>query len=90
MIKNEEIEVLMADGCSEAEAQFHIKRGAVVIEKDDFSANFGAYMQEWGVDEKDQESYRRMLEENKPFVCTDVEWGVVEKDGKVYFIMYVL
>lgn len=85
-MKNIEMEVLMADGCTEAEAQRHIERGAVVIEKGDFLANFAVYMQEWGVDEDEQQEYRRMVDEGKPVT----DWGVVLTEERTYYIKYVL
>lgn len=81
-----DIELLMLDGCTRSEAERHLQRGTAVFEADDLKAHFADYMQEWGVDEEEQEAYKEMLDSKKPLT----DWSVVEQDGKAYFIQYVL
>lgn len=82
--KMTDIEVLMKDGCTRKEAENHLKRGTNVI--DDFEENFDSYMTEWGVDEEEQEKYRKMLDEK----IAIPDWGIVEDNGNTYYIMYCL
>ena len=84
MTREREIEILMEDRCTRAEVEKHLKNGTVIFE--DFEENFDSYMKEWGCDEEEEESYRKMINSKHP--ATD--WGVVEQDGKTYYIMYVL
>ena len=79
-----DIDILMMDGCTEAEARKHLERGAIVFE--DFEENFEMYMQEWNIDSADRAEYERMINEKIPVM----DWGVVEHDGKTYYIGYVL
>lgn len=81
-----DIELLMLDGCTQAEAEKHLQRGTAVFEADDLAAHFAEYMEEWDVDEEEQAAYKEMLDSKKPLP----DWGVVEQGGKVYFIQYVL
>lgn len=84
MTREREIEILMQDGCTRAEAEKHLKNGTTIFE--DFEENFDSYMKEWCCDEEEVEAYRKMIDSKYP--ATD--WGVVEQDGKTYYIMYVL
>lgn len=61
--KMTDIEVLMKNGYSKRKAEEELKRGTVVFEGEDFERHFDDYMEEWGVDEEEQEKYRKMLEE---------------------------
>ena len=79
-------DVLMLDGCTESEAENHIKRGTLVYEGEDFEENFEDYMEEWGVEEEDILKYKDMIEKKIPVK----DWGIVEKFGKTYYIAYVL
>lgn len=81
-----EAELLMLDGCTKSEAEKHLERGTQILEESDFSKHFDTYMQEWDIDEGEQEKYREMLDTKEPLA----DWGVVEQDGKYFFIMYVL
>lgn len=80
------LEVLMLDRCTKAEAEKHLKNGTAVFEGEDFEKNFNRYMDEWGIDEGDMVEYKAMIDEKKPVA----DWGIVENDGKVWYIMYVL
>lgn len=84
MTREREIEILMQDGCTRAEAEKHLKNGTVVF--DDFEENFEAYLDEWDVEEEDKEAYRKMVADKIPVA----DWGIVEQDGKTYYIDYAL
>lgn len=84
--KMTDIEVLMKNGYSKRKAEEELKRGTVVFEGEDFERHFDDYMEEWGVDEEEQEKYRKMLEEK----IAIPDWGIVEDDGNTYYIMYCL
>lgn len=82
--KMTDIEVLMKNGYSKRKAEEELKRGTVVFEGEDFERHFDDYMEEWGVDEEEQEKYRKMLEEK----IAIPDWGIVEDNGNTYYIMY--
>ena len=82
-MKTREIEILMQDGCTRAEAEKHLKNGTTIFE--DFEENFDKYMEEWSFDEEEKAEYRKMVAEKKPLT----DWGIVE-DGRTYYIQYCL
>ena len=84
--KMTDIEVLMKNGYSKRKAEEELKRGTVVFEGEDFERHFDDYMEEWGVDEEEQEKYRKMLEEK----IAIPDWGIVEDNGNTYYIMNCL
>lgn len=84
--KMTDIEVLMKNGYSKRKAEEELKRCTVVFEGEDFERHFDDYMEEWGVDEEEQEKYRKMLEEK----IAIPDWGIVEDNGNTYYIMYCL
>lgn len=84
--KMTDIEVLMKNGYSKRKAEEELKRGTVVFEGEDFERHFDDYMEEWGVDEEEQEKYRKMLEEK----IAIPDWGIVEDNGNTYYIMCCL
>ena len=84
--KMTDIEVLMKNGYSKRKAEEELKRGTVVFEGEDFERHFDDYMEEWGVDEEEQEKYRKMLEEK----IAIPDWGIVEDNGNTYYIRYCL
>lgn len=84
--KMTDIEVLMKNGYSKRKAEEELKRGTVVFEGEDFERHFDDYMEEWGVDEDEQEKYKKMLEEK----IAIPDWGIVEDEGNTYYIMYCL
>ena len=84
--KMTDIEVLMKNGYSKRKAEEELKRGTVVFEGEDFERHFDDYMEEWGVDEEEQEKYRKMLEEK----IAIPDWGIVEDNGNTYYIIYCL
>lgn len=57
--KMTDIEVLMKNGYSKRKAEEELKRGTVVFEGEDFERHFDDYMEEWGVDEEEQEKYKK-------------------------------
>ena len=91
MTRKMEIEILMEDRCTRAEAERHLKNGTVIFE--DFEENFDKYMEEWKDPAEDEEEYTKMVEGYKKMIKTGIpitDWGVVTVDGKTYYIMYVL
>lgn len=84
MTREREIEILMQDGCTRAEAEKHLKNGTIIFE--DFEQHFESHLKEWDFDEDLESDIRKMVETKKP----DPDWGVVEQDGKTYYIMYAL
>lgn len=84
MTREKQIEILMDDRCTRAEAEKHLKNGTVIFE--DFEENFDSYMKEWDYDDEEKEAYIKMIDSKNP--ATD--WGVVDQDGKTYYIMYAL
>lgn len=82
-----EMDILIMDGCTKAEAEKHLKRGTTVFKKEDFESHFDGYMNEWGVDDEEGKiEYRAMIDSKK----TMKDWGVVESEKQKYYIMYVL
>lgn len=81
-----ELLIIMEDNCTKSEAVDHLSNGTVVYEKEEFVKFFDQYMDEWDVEEEDQEEYKKMIETSKPAF----DWGVVEYEGITYFIDYVL
>lgn len=84
MTREREIEILMMDGCTKAEAEQHLKNGSIIFE--DFEENFERCMEEWKEEEEDILMYRKMIDEKIPVP----DWGIVEDGGKTYYIMYCL
>ena len=80
------IEILKKDGCTEVEAEKHLKKGTVIFEAEDLKKNFNTYMTEWDIGEDEQTAYREMLEQKKLLP----DWSIVEHDGQIYFIAYCL
>ncbi|WP_370814258.1 helix-turn-helix domain-containing protein [[Ruminococcus] lactaris] len=84
--KMTDIEVLMKNGYSKRKAEEELKRGTVVFEGEDFERHFDDYMEEWGIDEEEQEKYKKMLDKKTALP----DWGIVEDNGNTYYIMYCL
>lgn len=84
--KMTDIEVLMKNGYSKRKAEEELKRGTVVFEGEDFERHFDDYMEEWGVDEEEQEKYKKMLDKKTALP----DWGIVEDNGNTYYIMHCL
>lgn len=80
------LEIIMEDSYTKKEAVDYLCNGSAVYEKEEFEKFFDQYMDEWDVEEEDQEEYKKMIETNKPAF----DWGVVEYEGITYFIDYVL
>ena len=85
MTKEREIEILMMDGCTKAEAEKFLKNNRCTIFTD-FEERFESYMKEWMAEAEAVQEYRRMIETKNP--ATD--WGVVETEEQTYYIMYVV
>ena len=87
MTREKQIEILMADRCTRAEAEKHLNNGTVIFE--DFEENLDSYIKELSDEDIvgfDEKSFREMVETKKPLP----DWGIVEQDGKTYYIMYCL
>lgn len=84
MTREREIEILMMDGCTKAEAERYLKKDTSIFE--DFEKWFDDYMEEWNIEPEDIPAYRKMIEEKIPVR----DWGIVEDDGKTYYIQYCL
>ena len=80
------LEIIMEDSHTKKEAVDYLCNGSAVYEKEEFVKFFEQYMNEWDVEEEDQEEYKKMIDTNKPVF----DWGVVEYEGTVYFIDSVL
>lgn len=76
--------VVMEDNHTKKEAVDYLCNGSAVYEKEEFVKFFEQYMNEWDVEEEDQEEYKKMIDTNKPVF----DWGVVEYEGVTYFIDY--
>lgn len=77
--------VVMEDNHTKKEAVDYLCNGSAVYEKEEFVKFFEQYMNEWDVEEEDQEEYKKMIDTNKPVF----DWGVVEYEGVTYFVDYV-
>lgn len=84
MTREKEIEILLMDGCTKSEAEKHLNKGCTVF--DDFEEHFDDYMKEWGIEEEEISTYRKMIDEKIPVQ----DWGIIEDNEKTYYIMYVL
>ena len=84
MTREREIELLMLDRCTKSEAEKHLKNGSTIFE--DFEENIESYLDEWNIEEKDKDEYRKMVTDKIPVR----DWGIVEDNEKTYYIMYVL
>lgn len=93
MTKERQIEILMMDRCTKAEAEKYVNNNRVTI-YEDFEENFDQYMDElvlcagfgkFGKEEAEEEitNYRKMIDTKRPLT----DWGVVEDAGKTYYIM---
>ena len=80
----EDVDILMLDRCTRAEAEKHLKNGTVVFK--DFEECLESYLDELDIEEEEREAYRKMVEDKIPVA----DWGIVEQDGKTYYISYVL
>lgn len=86
----ENIDILIADGCTKEEAKKSLKDGAIVFE--DLEENLEKYLEEWAYldNEDDEEKFtdevKKMVETKTPIP----DWGAVEVCGKWYFIEYCL
>lgn len=87
MTREKEIEILIKDRCTRAEAEKLLKNGSTVYE--DLEENLEKYLDEWKyLDEEDNftDSVKKMVETKQPMV----DWGIVNDNGKTYYIEYVL
>lgn len=92
MTREEQIEILMNDGCAKVEAEKLLKNGTTIF--DDFEENFDKYMEEWKAGyAEDSEDYIEMVENYRSMIESGIpvtDWGVVNLEEKTYYIQYVL
>lgn len=90
MTRDEEIRILMKDGCTEAEAREHLDRGTTVY--DDLQENLDAYCEEFAYldNEADEVKYTDSIREMVKTKVPAKDWGIVQDSGKTYYIEYVL
>ena len=88
MTREKEIEILIKDRCTRAEAEKLLKNGSTVYE--DLEENLEKYLDERKyLDDEDNnftDSVKKMVETKQPMV----DWGIVNDNGKTYYIEYVL
>ena len=82
----DQINILMADGCSKNEAKRHLKNGTLIFEKSNFVSNFETYMSEWDADKEMYTGLKIMIKKDIPYR----DWGIVCINGMTYYIMYIL
>lgn len=87
-----EVDILILDGCTEAEAKRHLESGTIIYS--DFEESFDYYMKEWKASYKeDSEDYVELVKDMRRMVDSGVparDWGIVEFDGHKYYIQYCL
>lgn len=83
MTREKQIEILIEDRCTKADAEKALKRGTVIFE--DFEEHFDDYMKEWECDEEEIERFREMIQKKDPVTG----WGIVDMEGHNYYIAYV-
>lgn len=90
MTRDEEIRILMKDGCTESEAREHLDKWTMVY--DDLEEKLDAYCKEFAYldiktnDVKYTDTIREMVKTKVPAK----DWGIVQDSGKTYYIEYVL
>lgn len=77
-----EIEILMNDGCTQYDAERHMKNGTLIYEMDEFMKNADEYLSY--MEEKEE-----FLEQIKDGVAPE-DWGIAEYEGQKYIIQYCL
>ena len=88
MTKQEQIEILMADGCTKSDAEKHFKNDTTIY--CDLEENLDTYLSDWEYlnddldDVKYTDAIAKMVQTKEPLAG----WGIVEKDGKTYDIEY--
>lgn len=81
---DDEIEILMLDNCTKAEAVKHLKDGTIVYA--DFEEKFDEYIKGWNYDDELVDDFRNMVKTHKPIDG----WSIVKYNGKTCYIEYVL
>ena len=79
-----DLEIMMAAGHPNREAEKHLKDGATVFS--DLEERFDNYMTEWDFEPDEIEEMRKMVFEK----IAPPDWDCVKVDGKWYYIMYCL
>lgn len=86
MEREREIEILVKAGSTRGEAEYHLERGSIIYEVEDFLEFFEEYTQ--ACDPEDQERLKAFVESGKDGICGD--YALVTYDGTRYLIEYVL
>lgn len=89
MSKEKMIEILMADRCTQREAEKFLKNGTVIYTAKDFESNYMDYASEDHASEEDMKElagrYKKMIDSQEPMT----DWSIVNLDGERYYIEYV-
>lgn len=83
---NDNIELLIMDGCTKEEAERHLKNGSIVFEESDLKEHFDLYAKEWNLNKEEYDKHKNMIEK-KEAIC---DWSIVSDGVKTYFIQYAL
>lgn len=86
MDRKKEIEILMEAGSTRSEAEYHLERGSIVYDIDDFLKFFDEYTQ--ACEPEDKERLRAFVEARKDGMSGD--YALATHDGVQYLIEYVL
>ena len=80
-----EIEILLADGCTIAEAKrFLDSNNVMIFESEEFKKYFKDYMEDLSIEKEDIVLYENMINKNEPVQ----DWSIVKYQGKTYYIAY--
>lgn len=86
----DDFKALILDGNTYREAERRLNHGtAIVYSARDFETNFNDYMEQWGVnqDQDELDEFRAMVD----YEVAVTDWSIVKLDGEVaYYIEYVL
>ena len=89
MSKEKMIEILMADRCTQREAEKFLKNGTVIYTAKDFESNYMDYASEDHASEEDMKEladlYKKMIDSQEPIT----DWSIVNLGGERYYIEYV-
>lgn len=80
----DDLDILIANGCTESEAKKHLERGTIVY--NDLEDNFESYVEAWQLNKEEREAIKNMINTKEPAQ----DWGVVKFGEKTYFISYTL
>lgn len=85
----DDFKALILDGNTYREAERSLNRGtAIVYSAHDFEVNFNDYMEQWGInqDQDELDEFRAMLD----YEVAVADWSIIKIDGEVaYYIEYI-